>query len=256
MYEGKFGFLSGNLLKIIACIFMTIDHVGYFLFPRLTFLRILGRLSFPIFAFFIAEGCKYTKNRILHLILIVVMGVIFQFVTYFYAGITSLNIFFTLSVSVILIYLLDYLKTSVFINKNVLKIIISSVLFALSIFIVYVLNLRLNFDYGFYGCLAPVFVGLFDFRISFDDVKIKQNTVYRIISSNFFRLIYLALALILIWQFSVNSSIKQIQWYSLFSLIPLLLYNGKRGVYNRKYFFYLYYRIHILIIVLVSTYLV
>jgi hypothetical protein len=57
------GFLSGSTIKIIACILMAIDHIGYHLFPNLIILRIIGRLSMPLFAFFIAEGCYYTKNK-------------------------------------------------------------------------------------------------------------------------------------------------------------------------------------------------
>ncbi len=55
------GFISNFSLKIIACIAMTIDHIGYLLFPNIIVFRIIGRLAFPILAYLIAEGCKYTK---------------------------------------------------------------------------------------------------------------------------------------------------------------------------------------------------
>ena len=55
--------LSGNALKILAAIFMTLDHMGLMLFPHIPLLRILGRLALPIFAFMIAEGCKYTRDH-------------------------------------------------------------------------------------------------------------------------------------------------------------------------------------------------
>ena len=58
----KIRFLSNNTLKIIAALAMLADHVGYLLFPDVTVLRIIGRLAFPIFAFTIAEGCKYTRK--------------------------------------------------------------------------------------------------------------------------------------------------------------------------------------------------
>ena len=54
--------LSGNALKIIATILMVIDNVGYIIFPSVLAFRIIGRISFPIFAFMIANGTKYTKN--------------------------------------------------------------------------------------------------------------------------------------------------------------------------------------------------
>ena len=58
----KFGFLSSNILKIVACISMLLDHIGFIFFPQYIIFRILGRVAFPIFAFMIAEGCYYTKN--------------------------------------------------------------------------------------------------------------------------------------------------------------------------------------------------
>ena len=60
------GLISGSTLKIIGCILMIVDHVGCILFPRIMFFRIVGRLAMPIFAFLIAEGCYYTKNKLKH----------------------------------------------------------------------------------------------------------------------------------------------------------------------------------------------
>ena len=55
--------LTGNMIKIIAAVLMVIDHVGV-LFPSLGIsLRIIGRVSMPLFAFMISEGAKYTKNK-------------------------------------------------------------------------------------------------------------------------------------------------------------------------------------------------
>ena len=77
----KFG-LTNNQLKIIAMISMLIDHVGVVLFPKLKILRIIGRLAFPIFAYMIAEGCQYTRNRFKYLLIIAGMGITYQ-VVYF-----------------------------------------------------------------------------------------------------------------------------------------------------------------------------
>ena len=54
--------MTGNQLKMIALITMTIDHVGVILLPQYPILRIIGRLSFPIFAYMVAEGCHYTHD--------------------------------------------------------------------------------------------------------------------------------------------------------------------------------------------------
>ena len=61
----KLGFLvqkglTGNQLKLFAVIVMTIDHIGAVLYPSVLWLRIVGRLAYPIFAYMIAEGCAHT----------------------------------------------------------------------------------------------------------------------------------------------------------------------------------------------------
>lgn len=50
------------LLRLIACICMFIDHAGKMLFPQLTWMRLVGRLAFPLFAYGIAVGAAMTKH--------------------------------------------------------------------------------------------------------------------------------------------------------------------------------------------------
>lgn len=54
--------LDGGTLKGIAAALMLTDHVGAILLPEVLALRCVGRLAFPIFAFFIAEGYAHTWN--------------------------------------------------------------------------------------------------------------------------------------------------------------------------------------------------
>ncbi len=59
--------LTANGLKWIAIITMIIDHIGAVLYPvsqypDMAFLRIIGRIAFPIFAFLIVEGYRHTGN--------------------------------------------------------------------------------------------------------------------------------------------------------------------------------------------------
>ena len=52
-------------LKITALATMIIDHIGSvwsMSIPNSFFLRCIGRIAFPIYAFLIAEGCRRTKN--------------------------------------------------------------------------------------------------------------------------------------------------------------------------------------------------
>lgn len=54
--------LDGGTLKLMAAALMLIDHVGAILLPETVILRCIGRLAFPIFAFFIAEGYAHTQS--------------------------------------------------------------------------------------------------------------------------------------------------------------------------------------------------
>ena len=66
--------LDGNQLKLIAAFAMLLDHMGVLLFPQVRLLRILGRLAYPVFAFMIAEGCRYTKNKLRYFLLVFGLG--------------------------------------------------------------------------------------------------------------------------------------------------------------------------------------
>lgn len=55
--------MTGFHLKLIALTTMFIDHIGAVFFPQVTLLRVIGRISFPLYAFLIAEGCRYTRDR-------------------------------------------------------------------------------------------------------------------------------------------------------------------------------------------------
>lgn len=55
------------MLKFLACLFMLIDHIGYYFeyaMPPTLYLvmRSIGRLAFPIFAWSVARGCARTRN--------------------------------------------------------------------------------------------------------------------------------------------------------------------------------------------------
>ena len=54
---------SRETLRCVAAGTMFIDHIGVALFPGVLWLRCVGRLAFPIFAFFLAEGFRLTHSR-------------------------------------------------------------------------------------------------------------------------------------------------------------------------------------------------
>ena len=60
MKEGRG--LSAGALKGIAAGLMAVDHAGLFLCGNALWMRAAGRLAFPIFAFFIAEGARRSRR--------------------------------------------------------------------------------------------------------------------------------------------------------------------------------------------------
>ena len=111
----KLRILNGNGLKLLAAAFMLVDHIGVLLFPDILWLRFIGRFSMPLFAFMIAEGCRYTKNKCKHFLLLFGLGVVCQAVYIIFDPTNVyLGILITFSISTLIIYALQYAKLCIF----------------------------------------------------------------------------------------------------------------------------------------------
>lgn len=93
---------NGDFLKFLAMFTMLIDHIGYLFFPYQMWLRIIGRLSFPIFAFLIARGYRYTSDKRKYAIRLFIFGLISQIPYYFFVP-GKMNIMFTLFIGLMII---------------------------------------------------------------------------------------------------------------------------------------------------------
>ena len=235
----KIRFLSGSALKIIAAIAMVVDHVGLLFFPSQNIFRIIGRLSFPIFAFMISEGARYTKNKLRYFLLMFSLATVCQVVYYFFDnGSLYMCILVTFSLSVLLIYSLNWFKRCIFEKDGsiYLKIFSGSLFIGLSLAIYY-LTTVLTIDYGFGGIMVPVLASLFDFR------KIDAPSVLRKLDTLFVRVICLTVGLIFLAFIGGPN-----QKYALLATPLLLLYSGSRGKYKLKYFFYIFYPLHLAVL--------
>lgn len=214
--------LSGNTLKLLAMVFMTLDHVGLMLFPSVLWLRIVGRLAMPIFAFMIAEGCTYTKNRRKYLLTVVFFAAVCQLVYLVVMRSVYQCILVTFAMSISLIFLLDHAEK----NRSVF----GWLLFAAA-----------------YGAVAAVcFLGprlIPGFRIDYDLWGVSLPLLIYTGKSRSARLVMAACGMILLSHF-----LGWIQWYCLLALPLLMLYNGERGKWRMKYFFYLYFPLHLAIL--------
>ena len=102
----KFDF-GRELLKIIAIVTMVSDHVGKILYPDLLLLQIIGRLAFPLFAYLVVLGVESTKKPRKYMATLFSFAVIAQFPYFLAFGIQPfdrLNILFSLFLCAVTIY--------------------------------------------------------------------------------------------------------------------------------------------------------
>ena len=227
----KFQVLNGAQLKYIAFVSMLIDHTNNALITpmlngtgwllRLSNLfSILGRIAFPIFIFFIVEGFFKTSNRKKYLLTLLVFGVIsevpFDMFTSktFYSPYWN-NMMFTLALCLITVWIVDFLKEKI--GNKVVWYIVSIVVVA----VCSAIAMALSLDYDYHAIvLAYLFYIFYD--------KPVWGSV----------LGYLSI-------------IKEL--YSFFGFGMVLTYNGKRGR-QYKWFNYLFYPVHILILGILRLY--
>lgn len=227
-------FLSGNIIKILACVFMFIDHLGYIFFPKQIIFRIIGRIAFPLFAFMISEGARYTRNKVRYFITVAAEALIIELVYLMLFGRLAMSVFLTFSFSIPMIYALDGFKEKLFSDKGVRVKVPAGVIFLASVAITFTVSNFIKFDYGFCGALVPVAASLFSMPKNAPDILKRLDCI-------FCRVLLTAAAL-----FVLTLEIKaKIQIYSLMAVPFLLFYSGKRGKANIKYFFYLFYPLHL-----------
>lgn len=223
MSAKRFG-LTGNQLKILAIIFMTIDHVGMEIFPQFRLMKIIGRIAFPIFAFMIAEGCRHTRNRKKYLLTMACFAAICQIVYFVAMNSLYMCILVTFTLSIILIYTLDFARY----KKKIWAWMLAALVFVLVFVVTDVIPRRFPIrdfcvDYGIVGVFVPVLI------------YIGRNKLEKLVLAAF---ILCALCM----------NYGGIQWYCLLALPLLAMYNGKRGAGKMKYLFYIYYPLHLVAI--------
>lgn len=105
--------LSRNQLKILAFLTMIIDHIGAILFPSVLVFRIIGRLSFPIFAYLLAKGMHDSRAPLKMVIRLFFFAILSQpaySIAFDHVGLYALyswNIFLTLSIAAFCCWLIS-----------------------------------------------------------------------------------------------------------------------------------------------------
>lgn len=140
--------LTKNQLKILAMVCMTIDHIGAAFFPQAVWLRVIGRLAFPLFSYCIAEGCRYTRNKARYFGSVFACGAVCVIAFLPFGGFYG-NALITLSLSILLLYGVEAWKSSGKLRFLALTAALAAVF--------YLLCRTVPIDYGFAGVLLPLY---------------------------------------------------------------------------------------------------
>ena len=220
--------LNAFVLKLIAAAAMLADHVAYVFLDGNYAIRAFGRLAFPIFAFFVAEGYRHTKDVKRYALRMLIFALIAQapYALAFGKPFYEPNVIFTLFLALLAIWAFDkgneIVKISVLVGAGVLA----------------------EFTGSDHGAFGVVMVFLFFIGT---DMKKKLMSAGILI---FFVTVFAVIQL--------NAFDRYALMY-LFYLLPLALiyfYNGKRGPHGfiPRWFFYIFYPLHLLIIALINIF--
>lgn len=249
--------LSASFIKTIALIFMFIDHFAAAIVMRLMYrpmhpimqqiskwlpeqtdvtamvmtiyqwMRNVGRISFPIYCFFIVEGFFYTRSRKKYAARLAVCALISELVFdlalygkvfYFFHQ----NVFFTLLIGLCGIWAIDTIVSKVNWErgKKIILAALSTIGFMLAAEILFT-------DYSSIG--VSVIVVMYLIR------KFVPDTI------KFRAPISFTLGIVILCYLSLGEA------WALLALPLMFFYKGKKG-WSAKWFFYLFYPMHLLLL--------
>lgn len=242
--------LNSDTIKIIAIIAMTIDHIAWAAFPGYPkeFLpimaHIIGRLTCPIMCYFIAEGYYHTRNinkytfRLFAFAVISHFAYLFastdfidwkSFIPFYYGNVLNqTSVMWSLAWGLVMLRVANSERIKGNTIKTVLTILICLVSFPSD-----------------WSCIAALCVMAFGTNRG----KFKIQMLWMVFYAAIYGTVYF---------FAVDEVYGLIQMAVVFSIPIIHLYNGKRGKKIQvnqfmKWFFYIYYPLHLAIIGWVRT---
>lgn len=204
---------TANLIKIVAMVTMLIDHIGAILYPEIFFLRIIGRIAFPLFAYLLVMGFRHTGNINRYLLRLFLFGLISQ-IPYHYVLPGHINVILYFAVALVSLKLYAPRKQHLYIP----------ILAAL-------LTEILNMSYGAYGIMT-----IYLFHFFFEDRP------------------KLAAGFILLNLPFIGIFGHYVQSLSIMALPFLFLRIEHLDIRLNKYFAYLFYPVHLSILLLIKYY--
>ena len=236
--------LDANMIKIIAIIAMTIDHIAWLIFPGYPcaplpiVLHIIGRLTCPIMCYFIAEGYHYTKDVNKYTSRLFIFAIISHF-AYIFASMDFV----------------DFKSFIPFYYGNVLN--QTSVMWSLAWGLV---MLRVAHSEKIKEAIKPlliILICLITFPSDWSCIASLCILAFGTNRGNFkkqmlWMVFYVALYSV-VYFFALDKVYGLIQMAVVLAIPVLALYNGQRGknqAVNKvmKWVFYIYYPLHLLVI--------
>lgn len=230
--------INRDSLKILALIFMLSDHLWATIVPGNNWMTYVGRMAFPIFAFQIAEGYYYTSNFKKYAQRLFIFALISEIpFNLFYSSSWidpfHQNVIFTLFLGLLAIRGADiFLK-----DKNFLNFIKSALA---------ILGATFAATFGFtdYSGMGVLTIVLF-----YLSSRLPFTWVLRIIGMYLLNIHYFYGQYIPLELFGRTFEF-QTQGFALLALIPIAMYNGKKGSGSpiMQYATYIFYPVHMLIL--------
>ena len=236
--------LNSNMIKFIAIIAMTIDHIAWLLFPGYpneagpVVLHIIGRITCPIMCYFIAEGYHYTKDINKYTTRLFV----FAFISHFAYVFASAN--FVDCKSFIPFYYGDILnQTSVMWSLAwglvMLRVVYSEKIKQNTQLFLVILICLISF-LSDWSCVASLCVLAFGTNRG----NFKKQMLWMVFYVAIYSFVYF---------FAIDKLYGLMQMAVVLSIPIIKMYNGQRGCNKRindimKWMFYIYYPLHLLII--------
>lgn len=213
---------------MIAACAMLIDHTAHVFFPAAIYMRCIGRLAFPIFAFMVAMGYFYSKDVKKYMLRMLIFAIISQVPYAFMVGSFDplpFNVIFTLLFGLVSIYAIENGKPIVGITVTLLLAILAE---------------SGGFDHGAFG----VFMVLAFYYTRYSRLLRNLSAIVLILLFTSYYLLTLGL----------NNFVWIIILFYLFAIPAINLFNEKKGISNSftKWFFYVFYPLHASLIVLLK----
>ncbi|MDR3207030.1 MAG: conjugal transfer protein TraX [Oscillospiraceae bacterium] len=231
--------MSSLALRVLALSTMLIDHLGFVFYPLLPLpvflaMRVVGRLSMPIFCFLIAEGYYHTRSVGRYIGRLILLAVVAElpYDRVFSGGqswfnIVDQNVLFTLALGLLAIHMCD-----AFLLRGARGSALLSVMLCAGL---------AQFMRAGYGMFGVLFIFVF---YCFRDRPARKAAAFLGLCLTFGLFEYLAEGVDLYWAVVLAGAAA--------AILPILFFNGQRGRGGKlaQSVFYLFYPVHLALLAL------